>query len=327
VTVVVTGAGGFIGRLVVASLVARGETVRALVRPGRTRPAAWSGGVEVVERDLLRDDVADALEGVDAVVHLAAKVLGSDEGRFASAVVGTERLLDAMKRSPVRRLVLASSLAVYDWSCAGARLDERSPTIEEGLYDRDGYTVAKVWQERVVRRASAAQGFELTTLRPGFVWGPGGEWVPGSGQRIGPVYAVIAPAAHLPLTYVENCADCFALAATHPAAGGRSFNVVDDGSVTAWRYMGDYLRGAGGRGMRLPVPYPLAYALVQALNGAMQRLTRGRARLPSIAVPARFEARFKPLAHSAEEARRVLGWTPAVPVEEALRRTFGTAGR
>jgi hypothetical protein len=58
----------------------------------------------------------------------------------------------------------------------------------------------------------------------------------------------------------------------------------------------------------------------------MQRAAGGRARLPSIAVPSRFEARFKPLDHGAAEAERVLGWSPPVAFDEALRRTFGRPG-
>jgi nucleoside-diphosphate-sugar epimerase len=327
VTVLVTGAAGFIGSRVVAALAARGTTVRALVRSPAAVPAPDSAeGIEVVHGDLLRADLREALGGVDTVVHLAAKVLGSDEQRFAAAVTGTDRLLAAMARSSVRRLVLASTFAVYDWSRVHARLDERSPLVGPGLYERDGYTIAKAWQERIARRASAEEGFELTVLRPGFVWGRGGEWVPGSGQRVGPVAVVVAPRARLPLTYVENCADCFAVAAAHPAAAGRTFNVVDDGRVRSWRYMGEYLRGTGLGGVRVPVPYVAAHVCVRAAHVAVQRAAGGRARLPSVAVPCRFEARFKPVRHSGEELARVLGWRPPVPFEEALRRTYGERG-
>jgi UDP-glucose 4-epimerase len=148
--------------------------------------------------------------------------------------------------------------------------------------------------------------------------------VGGAGQRIGRAAVVVGPLARLPLTYVENCADCFALAAAHPAAAGRTINVVDGGGPRAWDYAGAYLRsGSGGGGFRVPVPYAVADAGVRLVHATMQRATGGRARLPSIAVPARFEARFKPLRHSAAELERVLGWRPPVPFDEALRRTFG----
>lgn len=320
-----TGAAGFIGAHVVAALAAGGVEVRTLVRTGAAeRPHLWPRDVDTVCHDLLGvGDLAEPLEGVEVVVHLAAKVLGSDEQRLAAAVVGTERLLDAAGAAGVRRVVLASSYAVYDWSRARVRIDESTPLMADGLYERDGYTVAKVWQERVARRAAAERGFELTVLRPGFVWGPGGEWVPGAGQPVGPVLAVVGPRARLPLTYVENCADCFAVAALHPSAAGRTFNVVDGEGVSAWRYMGEYKRGIGRRGPRVPVPYAVANAGVRAIDAVMQRATGGHARLPSIAVPCRFEARFKPLGHGAEEVGRVLGWSPPVPLAEALERTYG----
>jgi UDP-glucose 4-epimerase len=321
----VTGAAGFIGSHVVGALAARGLHVRALVRsrPER-RPEPWPADVEVAQCDLLAAaDLSGPMEGVDCVVHLAARVLGSDEQRLAAAVVGTERLFDAAAAAGVGRVVLASSYAVYDWSHARGALDERTPMVADGLYGRDGYTVAKVWQERVARRAAADLGLELTVLRPGFVWGPGGGWVGGAGQPLGPVYAVVGPRARLPLTYVENCADCFAVAAIHQAAAGRTFNVVDGAGPTAWRYVGAYLDGSGRRGVRVPVPYALARAAVRAVHAAMQTATGGHARLPSIAVPSRFEARFKPLRHGADEVQRTLGWSPPVGMAEALRRTYG----
>ena len=65
-----------------------------------------------------------------------------------------------MARSSCRRLVLASSFSVYDWSAIHGELDEQSP-VEAGkdLYARDGYSIAKSWQERIVRRAAATHGW------------------------------------------------------------------------------------------------------------------------------------------------------------------------
>ena len=156
-----------------------GHAVRALVRPAsqidrfpwadevevfRGRPAGLAQPGLGVRRDRRR-------------VHLAAGVKGSEDAQFAASVVGTERLLDAMAQSETRRLVLASSFSVYDWSAIRGELTEDSPVEPPGdLYDRDGYAVAKVWQERVARRMAAEHGWELD--RP-----PAGLHL-GSGQRI-----------------------------------------------------------------------------------------------------------------------------------------------
>src|SRR5262245_23224058 len=112
--VLVTGAGGFLGRYVVAELCARGHMVRAMLRPAAAA-LDWAREVEVVRADLTANDLRPAFVDVDAVVHLAAKTSGS-EVELASAVDGTERLLQAMAHTQTRRLVHVSSLVVYDWS-------------------------------------------------------------------------------------------------------------------------------------------------------------------------------------------------------------------
>jgi nucleoside-diphosphate-sugar epimerase len=316
--VLVTGAAGFLGSRVVDALRARGHEVIALVRPA-SDAQGWDERVQVARGDLREPGAAaGALAGADAVIHLAAQVTGSDEARFAGTVVATEHLLASMAAAGVRRLVLASSFSVYDWSRAGSAIDERTPLEEEpALYERDGYAVAKWWQERVVRRAAEEHGLELTVLRPGFIWGPGNELVDGVGQRVGRVQIVFGPAGRLPLTHVENCADCFA-AALDGSAVGATLNVVDGDSPSTWLYARDARAGT-----RVPLPFAAAFGLVRIVHRVARTLLGKRLRLPSIFVPRRFEARFKPVRAGGEEARRVLGWRPPLSYDEALRRTRG----
>src|SRR5262249_34067335 len=193
------------------------------------------------------------------LVHLAALVSGPEDVQFAATVVGTERLLDAMARSACRRIVLASSFAVYDWSAIEGTLDERSPLEPvPDLYERDGYTIAKSWQERVTRRAAERHGWDLTVLRPGFIWGRDHAYVAALGLQVGPAHLVIGPWTRCPLTHVENCADLFARAASDPRAVGQTFNVVDGAGERIWSFLGADLRGTGQRGLAVPVPSGLA---------------------------------------------------------------------
>ena len=114
----VTGAGGFLGRHVVTALLGRGAEVRAMVRPAAAvESLGWPDSVEVVRADLRSSrDLERAFDGVDVLVHLAAAVSGGEDAQFAATVVGTERLLQAMAGTSCRRVVLASSFSVYDWS-------------------------------------------------------------------------------------------------------------------------------------------------------------------------------------------------------------------
>ena len=327
--VLVTGAAGFLGRHVVSALLARGHAVRALVRPAsRVEPLAWPAAVEVVRADLRAPgDLGPALAGVDAVVHLAAAVTGGEEAQFAATVVGTERLLEAMSRAGTRRLVLASSFSVYDWSRVRRRLDEASPLLEAPiLYERDGYAVAKAWQERIVRRAAERERLDLTVLRPGFIWGRDHGYLACLGQAVGRVHLTIGPFTRLPLTHVENCADLFARVVDDPRASGQAFNVVDGDDVRTWRYLGDFVRGTGERWWRLPVPYLAFRALATVAHRTVRWIFHGKGKLPGLLVPVRFEARFKPLRFSSRKLRELLGWRPALAYRECVARTYGHPG-
>jgi UDP-glucose 4-epimerase len=319
----VTGANGFLGRYVVSALLERGVTVRALVRPAaKLDELSWPSSVEVFRADLRAGEALErAFDGVEVLVHLAAAVVGGEDGQLSAAVVGTERLLGAMAHTNCRRLVFASSFAVYDWSRIRGTLDESSP-VEPApdLYVRGGYAIAKAWQERVVRRFAESHGWGLTVLRPGFIWGQGHADLAALGPKLGKLRFVIGPWSRMPLTYVENCADLFAIAATDPRARAQTFNVVDDEGVRIWPFLGDYMAGTGQRGFRIPIPYHPTYFLV---NLAFNTVFRRNAKLPGLLIPAGFESRLKPLRFSNRHAREVLGWTPRLNFHECLVRTFG----
>lgn len=321
----VTGANGFLGRHVVAALIARGVEVRALVRPAaRVDNLGWPAAVEIVRADLrVAQDLQTAFEGVDVLVHLAAVVSGGEDAQFAGTVGGTERLLAEMAKSACRRLILCSSFSVYNYSATRGSLDETSPLhrVPE-VYARDGYTIAKWWQERLTRRVAQEHGWNLTVLRPGFIWGRDHGNLSAMGERIGRHYLVIGPRTRIPMTHVENCADVFALAATDPRAGGETFNVVDGPGETVWRYLGDYMAGTGERGLRMPVPYALAIAAVRTAHATIFRTAT---KVPSILVPQRFESRLKPLAFDYRKLREVLGWKPPLSYRQCLERTYAQA--
>jgi UDP-glucose 4-epimerase len=319
----VTGANGFLGRHVVSALLARGASVRALVRPAaRLDDLGWPAQVEVFRADLrAAPDLERAFEGVDVLVHLAAAVTGGEDAQLAAGVAGSERLLGAMAKSGCTRVVLASSFSVYDWSKIEGTLDETSP-LEEGadLYARDGYSIAKSWQERVVRTISTKHGWDLTVLRPGFIWGKDHAYLAALGQQIGKIHLVIGPTARMPMTHVENCADLFALCATDPRARGETFNVVDGAGERIWNFLHDYLEGMGEKGFRVPVPYHLAHAIIRV---AFETIFRRNLKLPQILIPCRFESRLKPLTYTNRRAKDVLGWSPPLDYRECLARTFG----
>ncbi len=319
--VLVTGANGFLGRQVVSAICRRGCKVRALDRQAAGAASlGWEGlNVEQVAVDLCGEGIEAALNGVDAVVHLAAQLRGDAKAVIGNTLEATRRLVVAMDSSGVRRLVLASSFSVYDWNGIDGELDESSP-VEAHIEKRDAYAIAKHGQEEILKELRATGRWSLTILRPGALWGAGLEYPAVIGQTLGPLHLVFGGNRPLPLAYVENCADAFAAAVGHPGSVGEVFNVVDGELPRAWEYAGQYLRRSGRRGVRVPVAYELAYNLARAAWPLLRLALRER--IPSILVPARFAARFKPLRFGSRKLTERLGWKPPFGYEECLTRTF-----
>ena len=181
---VVTGAGGYLGRAVCQTLLARGHRVRALLRSGLAVP-----GAAAIHQDLVTDNLGPTLEGCDVVVHAAGAVRGTWATMARDTIAATTRLLLAMQdASAPPRLVLASSLAVYAAGEPGGAVTEASP-LEPEVPQRDGYTRSKLAQERLVRDMARADAW---LLRIGWLWSR--ERLSGDvlGPRLGPLRVRVA---------------------------------------------------------------------------------------------------------------------------------------
>lgn len=131
----ITGASGYVGRRLSAMALQRGHRVRAAVREGSTAP----GGVETRHFDLAGDeDLTELLRGVDRIVHLAAILDGGNRRAGLDEelnVRGSRRLLEAARRSGVRRFVFLSSQS----ASADSPTDYgRSKAAIEAMLERDG---------------------------------------------------------------------------------------------------------------------------------------------------------------------------------------------
>jgi UDP-glucose 4-epimerase len=282
----------------------------------------WRGDVEIFRADLRVDEnLALAFDGIDAVLHLAAATSGNEDAQFASSAIATERFLDAMAQSSVRRLIHVSSLVVYDWRRAKSVMDENTPLLDS-MYEMDPYTIAKIWQERVVKRLSTANSWHLTLMRPGFIWGAERTEIGGMGRRIGNVCLMFGPFTRLPLCHVVNCADCLTLAVEDPAAVGETFNVIDGDHIRVLRYVREYAQQTGHAKLLLPVPYHVWLGLAYVASLTSRALFGKRGQLPSLLVPRRFEAQFKPIRFSNQKLKRVLSWTPPLCFDECLSSTY-----
>ena len=168
----VTGATGFVGSAVAASLHERGHAVRAVVRDP-SRADVLPAGVERVAADLAdADSLARAMDGCEGVFHLAAAVgMPGPEARELN-VGGTRRVVEAARRAGVRRLVHTSTSAaicVPDPDGPGCIVAEDAAG---GAALTDPYSVTKAEAEAVVLDAVAAGGLDAVVATVVNVYGP-----------------------------------------------------------------------------------------------------------------------------------------------------------
>jgi UDP-glucose 4-epimerase len=311
--VLVTGASGFVGRYVMPAIANRGHSVRALSR----RPVE---AVEFFEADLLQPPtLAAALKGIDAVVHLAISVTPDREILRDETIVGTKNLCEAMVATGVTRLIHCSSRAVYDWKLAKRTPDE-SAALDANPQLRDEYAQAKIAQEHLIRDYAGRFNWRATILRPGFIWGPGREQLAGWGHSFGPLHFVVDGRRRLPMSYVENCAECFALAVDEARAEGQAFNIVDDDLPTAREYATVQLKQAGHGGPVISVPYWPGLIVAQLATRLNRTFFGGRLNLPGLLAPASYRARFSPIHLSNQKAKDLLGWRPQYGFRDAWER-------
>jgi len=323
----ITGASGFLGKYIVAAALRQGHQVRAVVRPASDETRLpWHNHpeVELARIDLRqRRGITDALQNVDAVIHLAAVKEGDFYTQFAGTVIATENLLEAMTQTNVRRLIGISTFSVYDYlhRRSGSLLDEDSP-IEPNPLQRDEYAQTKLIQEQLFRDFAQQQDGQVTIIRPGMVYGRDCLWNASLGGQMGEnLWLRIGAYAKMPLTYVENCADAIVAATEYEEAIGQTINIVDDNLPRQRTYAHELIKRMDSPPRTIPVNWTVMRLIANLAWFVNQFFFQGQARLPGILVPAKLHARFKPLRYSNKRAKEILHWTPKYSLETAIERS------
>lgn len=298
-TLLITGATGYVGRATVAEARAKGHAVIAVTRSADTVPGGWrqDDGIDVLVSDLAEGLRLDAAcSRADVVLHLAASMSGDVAAHARDTLAATQRLLAAMPESG--KLVHLSSIAVYDMTRAapGDMITETSPLLTEASA-ADTYAKAKLAQEALVQAAAQDSGLGVTILRAGAVFGPERLWNAHMGLQKAGVLLRMAAQGEMPLAHVSTCAQALIAAAEHPATG--PINVLDEDLPDRRRYL-----KALRTGPRLTVP--LGWRWVLPVAGIATRLA-GPERVPGLLNPAVLRARFLPVSYDNSRMREVLG--------------------
>jgi dihydroflavonol-4-reductase len=182
-SVLVTGATGFLGEHVCRELAARGHIVRGLARGGS--PVLEELGIELVRGDVTSGDELDrALDGVSVVFHLAGAVSRDpdDAQRMMRLHVdGTRRVLDRMAAANVRRMIVASTSGTIGVSTREEILDETAPYAEQVVAGWP-YYASKIYQERLAFEHGARHGIEVVAVNPSLLLGPGDRRLSSTGD-------------------------------------------------------------------------------------------------------------------------------------------------
>jgi NADH dehydrogenase len=242
VTVLVTGANGYVGREVVAHLHGRGTGVRALVR---SRSATLPEGVEQVAGDVTDPgSLAPAMDGVEAVVHLVAILDGSEEQCEAVNHQGAVNVIESARSAGVRRLLHMSAAGVTE---------EHAP-------------LTKYWRTKyAAKQAAMRSGLDWTVMEPSFVFGRGGGALKTFETLIrGPVAPVIGDGRyqHQPV-WVGDVAAAFGAALDRPETAGKTYELGGP-QVFEFNDLLDELAMVTGRPKRRKLHAPVGLMKVQA---------------------------------------------------------------
>ena len=310
--VLLTGAGGFVGRALLNRLCdAQGVTPIAGLRR-----ADASGRVgSACERFLLGDlavmpVAASDLRGVDVIVHAAARVHVMHEaeqdplGAFRAAnVAASLSLAEAAAQAGVRRFVFISSIKVNG---EGTPVDV--PYFADGQSaPADPYGISKMEAEQGLRALAAETGMELVIIRPPLVYGPGVKanflsmmrWLhKGMPLPLGAIHN------RRSLVALDNLVDLIVTCIEHPAAANQIF-LVSDGEDLSTSELLRRMGAALGRPARL---LPVPSWLLETGAAMLGRKALARRLCGSLQV-------------DIGKTRELLNWYPPLSVDESLRKT------
>ncbi len=321
--VFITGAGGFIGRHLVATLLEQNIAVTALMLPGELEPPQFAGQVKIVIGDVRElEKLSDQIGVFDTLFHLAAIVSdwGSKQSHIDITVKGTEQAI-ALALQHQAKFVVTTSVASFGSALGSGVLDETTEIGEPA----SSYEYVKQQQETVTLAAVNDRGLNAAIVRPANVYGVGSVWVTRYVELLNQQKPALMGKGNWDagLVHVHNLVDGLILVAKNEAiASGEIFVMADDPGVT-WQ---DYLSALSAH-LGLPaaksVPNVLARVLAPLLEGIGKLVKQKQAPLVTHLA---YRLTGCESIYSNTKAKQTLGFNPSVTLDEAMdeiKRYYG----
>jgi 2-alkyl-3-oxoalkanoate reductase len=319
--VLVTGGTGFLGNGVVRALLKKGHSALSFSRGDS--PDLRDLGAMVIRGDISDGEAfAQALEGCDALIHVAAKpgIWGTYQDYYRVNVTGTENALEACRFQGVKILVYTSSPSVIFENAHQSGTNESAGYPESFLAH---YPKTKAMAEQMVLKASSAD-LATVSLRPHLIWGPGDpHFIPRliERARAGTLRIVGDGKNMVDSVYIDNAVDAHLLALERLSPGsplaGKAYFITNGEPLPMADLMNRFLGAAGLPPVTKKIPAGLAYTAGALMEFAYTLLKR--AEEPKMT---RFLARELSCAHwyDISAARRDLGYEPGISIGEGMKR-------
>jgi predicted dehydrogenase/nucleoside-diphosphate-sugar epimerase len=319
-TVLVLGGTGFIGKELVRQLVEQHYAVRVL-----TRSSANPGGVfthpavRLVKGSMnRRESLAEALQGVDYVFHLARAHVKRWEDYYNEDVLGTKLVAEACLAAGVKRLIYTGTIDSYYAGRKAAVIREESG-LDPYIHRRNYYARAKCEAEALLLAMNAEQRLPVVILRPGIVLGPGGSpfhWGVGMWNSNAVCQLWGDGDNPLPIVLVSDVATGLLAAIDTPDIEGESFNLVGDPCLTGREYIAELERSLGVKLDTLRTPIWKFYMTDMAKWCVKCVVRHPDRKLPSYRD---WESRTQRARFDCTKAKQRLNWSPTTDRRRVIR--------
>ncbi|HZY35337.1 MAG TPA: NAD(P)-dependent oxidoreductase [Mucilaginibacter sp.] len=239
--ILITGATGKVGSRFVPRMLAKGYDVSILVRDAAKASALVELGARAIIGDLYNaDTLPPAVEGIDAVIHLAAlfRTFTDNEGIVKTNHAGTAALANASIAAGVKRFIFVSTSNVYG---SGYQHPAREDDLVN-INDPRAYSSSKIAAEQELLSLHKNKGFDVRVLRSGFVYGDRDPHI----EEIIPLLKKMKrhSGSRMHMVHHLDVAQALTLLLHTDGLNGEIFNIADDAPITLYELAGSFGRAA-----------------------------------------------------------------------------------